>query len=164
VHIENIGFNQEVSVAHRQVDAAVGYAMNEPLDLKERGYRVREFDVYHWANLAGAGIATSDTMIARHPQLVRAFVRATRHGLADTLHDPTAAYRISAAAIKIKLNDRVQRAVLRRAIAFWQPEPGHPLGWVDPRIWSRTARLLYRFKQIPHPVSARSFYTDEFIP
>lgn len=164
VTISSIGFTQVESVAHHKVDAAVGYAMNEPIQLRRQGYKVKEIDIYPWANLAGAGIAAGDTLIARHPRVVRAFVQATLRGLRDSLHNPTQAYRISAAAVKIRTGAKTQQAVLRRAIDFWRPEPGHPLGWMDPVIWSRTARLLFQFKQIPHSVSAGMYYTNRFIP
>jgi NitT/TauT family transport system substrate-binding protein len=163
VSIRTIGFTQPASVAHHQVDAAVGYAMNEPLYLREQGYAVDEFDVYHWANIAGAGLATNDRMIARHPSIVRAFVQATLAGLSDTLRDPNQAYRISARAIKISLDDRVQRAVLQRALAFWRAEPHRHLGWVDPSIWKQTASLLYQYKQIARPLNAGSYFTNAFV-
>jgi hypothetical protein len=58
----------------------------------------------------------------------------------------------------------LQKQILKRAIDFWRAEPGHPLGWVDPTVWQRTARLLYTFKQIPRQVAPSSYYTERFIP
>lgn len=165
VKIESIGFQQVPTVAHHKVDAAVGYAMNEPIELRQQGYRVSEIDVYHWANLAGAGIATSDAEIAAHPAMVRAFVQATIQGLRDTLRDPSAAWAASIRAVPgLAAQAHAQRAVLQRALDFWHAEPGHPLGWMDPQVWSRTARALYQFKQIPRPVSPAAFYTNQFVP
>jgi NitT/TauT family transport system substrate-binding protein len=163
VSIKTIGFTQPASVAHHQVDAAVGYAMNEPVYLREKGYRLTEFDIYRWANIAGAGVATSDAMIAQHPGIVRAFVRATLAGLRETLRDPNQAYAISARAIKISLDDKVQRIVLQRSLPFSRPEPNHPLGWVDPKIWQKTASLLYQYAQISRPLPAGSSYTNDFV-
>lgn len=165
VSLEYINFTQVPSVAHHKVDAAVGYANNEPIKLRQEGYRVQEFDIYHWVNLAGAGIAAGNTLIARHRALVQAFVRATVQGMRDTLRNPNEAFRISEQAVpEIKVQQRENRAVLTRSLDFWRPEKGHPLGWVHPQIWTRTAQLLYRFKQIPHPVSASRFYTNRFVP
>jgi hypothetical protein len=64
----------------------------------------------------------------------------------------------------VRSHARFQQAELNRALAFWQPETGHPLGWVDPTIWSTTARLLYRYGQIKKRVSAQTYYTNQFIP
>jgi len=163
VSIRSVGFTQVESVAHHKVDAAVGYAMNEPVQLRHQHFRTSEFDIWKWANIAGAGIAAGDQEIARHPDDVRAFVRATLHGLRDTLRAPRQAYGISARAIKIHSEADFQRAVLMRSLDFWRPERGHPVGWVDPRIWRDTARLLLQFQQIPRPLDASRFYTNQFV-
>lgn len=164
VRVRSIGFTQVESVAHGKVDAAVGYAMNEPVELRHQGYGVQEFDIFQWANIAGAGIATGDGEIARRPNVVRAFVRSTVQGMAETLRNPDEAFRISEAQVpEIKAQPSVQRDVLSRCLDFWRAEPGHALGWMNPQVWSETGRLLYRFKQIPHPVSPSPFYTNRFV-
>ncbi|MGH2448550.1 MAG: ABC transporter substrate-binding protein [Chloroflexota bacterium] len=164
VSIHTAGFSQAQLVAHHRVDAAVGYAMNEPLQLRASGHHVDELDLYHWANFAGAGIAVGDAEIVHHPKLVRAFVSATIHGLRDTLAQPAAAFRAAERAVpEIKVQAGLQRAVLRRCLAFWRAEPAKPLGYVDPRIWQNTARLLYSFHQIPSPVNADRFFTNRFV-
>jgi NitT/TauT family transport system substrate-binding protein len=163
VHVEAINFTQVTSVETHKVDAAMGYAMNEPVELRSQGYKVGEFDVYHWANLAGAGIATSDAMIAHHPAVVRAFIAATLHGLRDTLHNYRQALAISARAVpELRANLALQARILKRALHFWQPA-GVPLGAMDPHVWALTARVLYEFHQIPHPVTPTNFYTNQFI-
>lgn len=164
VRIMSIGFTQVTSVANHKVDAAVGYATNEPVEIQHDGYRINELDVYKYANIAGAGIAAGNGEIAKHPAAVRGFVRATLHGLADTLRDPSSAFAITRHAVpQLTAQDTVQRAVLQRSLDFWRAEPGHPLGWVDPGIWATTAHLLYRFKQIPRQVSPAGYYTNRFI-
>lgn len=164
VRIMSIGFTQVTSVANHKVDAAVGYATNEPVEIRHEGYQINELDVYKYANIAGAGMAAGNSEIAKHPAAVRAFVRATLHGLADTLRDPQAAFAITLRAVpQLAAQRSVQRAVLQRSLSFWQPEAGHPLGWVDPAVWTTTARLLYQFKQIPHAVQSTPYYTNRFI-
>lgn len=165
VSIKTIGFTQAEAVAHHRVDAAVGYAMNEPVQLRQEGYRVSEMDIYRNVNLAGAGIVASQDEIRRRPQIVRAFVAATLHGLRDTLQHPGEAFVDAEQAVpEIRAQPGIQRAVLNRSLAFWQPEPRHSLGWIDPAVWSRTADLLLRFRQVPHAVTAHNLYTNRFIP
>jgi len=164
VSIKSISFTQAQSVAHGKVDAAVGYAMNEPVELRQQGYRVGEFDVYRYANLAGAGIAAGNAVIAKHPAIVQAFVRATLRGMQDTLRNPEQAFADAAAAApEIRAQRQVSHAILQRALDFWRPVNGHQLGWIDPQVWNTTARLLYQFKQIPHRVASTRFYTNRFI-
>lgn len=165
VKIESIGFNQVQSVAHHKVDAAVGYANNDVVHLRQLGYRVTEFDIYRHANIAGAGLAAGTSEISKHPSTVRAFVRATIMGMRDTLNDPIAAFRITEQAVpEIRSDQKAQMAVLLRTLDFWKPQSGKPLGWVDKRVWASTASLLHRYGQISTATPATSFYTNRFIP
>lgn len=165
VSIKTIGFTQLASVSQRKVDSAVGYAMNEPVELRSAGTAVNEIDIYHYANLAGAGVAAGDSALKGRPAAIRAFVQATLKGLRDTLKDPAYAFTASEAAVKgIRAQAKVQRAVLQRCLAFWRAEHGHPLGWIDPAIWRATAAALYRYRQIAHPVTASQYYSESFIP
>lgn len=165
VSLEEIGFTQLQSVANHKVDAAVGYANNEPVELRQEGQAVQEFDVYHWVNLAGAGVATGDAEIKNHPTIVRKFVAATVQGMKDTLSNPNQAFVISEHAVpEITAQPGRNRAVLDRSLSFWRAERGQPLGWIDVGVWKRTAKLLLQFKQIPHAVAPSSFYTNRFVP
>lgn len=162
--IKTIGFTQVQTLSAHKVDAVVGYANNDVVQLTARGTAVNEIDVYKYANLAAAGVVASDTEISKNPGMVRAFVQATLHGLRETIARPAEAYRISAGAVsEIKAQPAVQHAVLARSLDFWRAEPGHRLGWVDPVVWQRTAGALYRFKQISKPVKPGPFYTNQFV-
>jgi NitT/TauT family transport system substrate-binding protein len=163
VTIQSIGYTQVAAVASGQVAAAMGYAPNDPVSLRAQGKSAGEFDVYKWAYLAGAGIATSDMLIKKNPAVVRAFVGATLKGLRYTLKHPSTAFTISKSSIPGFTNDALQRQVLNRVIAFWKPA-GVPLGHMDPRVWNLTAKVLYQFKQIPQRVPASRYYTNRFVP
>jgi len=161
VSIEPINYTQVSEVAAGKVAAAMGYAPNEPIELASEGKRVGEFDVYHWANIAGAGLATSSSLIAHHPSLVRRFVQATLKGLRYSLAHPAKTFGFCRASIPNFTNPSLQRKVLNRALDFWRPA-GVPLGQVDPKVWRLTASILLRYKVIAHPVDARRFYTNQF--
>jgi NitT/TauT family transport system substrate-binding protein len=164
VTVKTIGFTQAQTLSAHKVQSVVGYANNDVVQLTARGTAVHEIDVYHYANLAAAGVVANDSEIGKDPGMVRAFVRATLHGLRETIAHPAEAYRISAGQVpEIKAQPAVQHAVLARSIDFWRAEPGHPLGWIDPAIWQRTERVLYRFGQISRQVKPSDFYTNQFI-
>ena len=63
--------------------------------LRQQGYGVTVLPIADLVHLEGAGIATSDTLVAQHPDLVRRFVQATYRGLKETNADPVAAFAIS---------------------------------------------------------------------
>lgn len=165
VKIQSIGYTQVAAVLAHKVTAAMGYATNEPVELRSQGMPVTEFDIWHWANIAGAGLATSKTEIARHPALVRAFVQATRKGLEYTLHHPAAAWAITQRAIPdvTRPHPTLQHAVFVRTMDFWQPRAGLAVGCSNPQVFTTTARLLYQFKQIPVQVNAAQYYTNRFL-
>jgi NitT/TauT family transport system substrate-binding protein len=162
VNIEVIGFDQVAAVASGQVAAAMGYAPNEPVELRSEGKKVGEFDVYRRTNIAGAGLATSDALIAHKPSLVRAFVGATLRGLQYVLAHRVRAFSISRHFIPGMTDPSLQQRILDRAIAFWRPA-GVALGRMDPSVWNKTERVLYRFKIIPNRVKASSFYSNAFV-
>lgn len=162
VHIESINFTQVPAVVAGKVDAAMGYAPNEPVELRALGKKVGEFDVYHWADIAGAGIATSDSMLAKKPKIVRTFVRATLRGLRFTLEHPARTFALCRASIPGITDLKLQRRILYRALDFWKPARV-PLGHMDPHVWQATERILHRFGQIPNQVRPGRFYTNRYV-
>jgi NitT/TauT family transport system substrate-binding protein len=162
VKIEPINYNQVADVADHAVDAAMGYAPNEPVELRHLGKKVGEFDVYRWANIAGAGVATSDSLIKSNPHLVRAFVQATLKGLRFTIHHPKRAFEFCKQSIPDFTGPNLQRAVLNRAITFWKPA-GLGLGHMDPAVWRLTARVLLQNRVLSGKVTAGNYYTNRFV-
>lgn len=168
VTIRSIGYTQVESVAAGKVDAAVGYSVNEPVILARRGYRVTTLQVGDVANLVAPGLVVGRTLATHDPALVRAFVQATLHGLADTIADPHAAF---AMARKVNgLADMRGRdvgdnyAVLLRAIDFWHGAAtrAHGLGYADPSQWRDSTRILRAIGVLAHIPAPTSLYTNTF--
>jgi len=67
VNVETIGFTQAESVAAGKVDAAVGYAMNEPIRLQQEGYTPSVIEVADYIDLVANGIITNEKRLARAP-------------------------------------------------------------------------------------------------
>ena len=59
----------------------VGYAANEPIQLKAQGFDVTELRVADYVQLAANGILASEKVIAEDPKLVSAFVGAFLKGI-----------------------------------------------------------------------------------
>ena len=107
-----------------KVEVAIGYAMNEPVLLRQQGEQVdllRVADIY---NLAANGIVVSERLIAEEPALVRGFVRAALRGLQDTLNSPDEAFALSLGFIpEAKLGKpELQRQVLQESLDYWRNE------------------------------------------
>jgi NitT/TauT family transport system substrate-binding protein len=168
IKVDSIGYTQATSVAAGKVDAAVGFSTNEPVLLARHGYKVSTIEVSSVADLVGPGLVTSRNLVARNPVLVRAFVQATLHGLADTIADPRAAFALCrrepglTALHGADVDD--QFAVLLRTIDFWHDAGTrtHGLGYADPRQWRDSARILQEIGQVPHPPRPATLYSNAF--
>jgi NitT/TauT family transport system substrate-binding protein len=166
VHIEVIGYNQVSQVAQHQVDAAVGYAMNEPVQLQHLGYAVTVLPLANAVRLAGAGIITSQHLAATNPDLVRRFVQATYRGLRDTIANPDAAFTIARRYISGLSGSQLQlqRAVLNAAVKYWAaPADGH-LGCASLSQWATMQQALLSQHQIATTKNPSSFFSNQFVP
>ncbi len=166
VHIEAIGYAQVAAVAEHRVDAAVGFAMNEPVQLQLQGSAVTVLPIYTLVPLAGPGVVTSRSMIAQHPDLVRRFVAATYRGQKETDADPVAAFAIARKYMP-SLSSRqatYQLAVLRAAVPYWTPPAGRGLGCANLAWWTATQNTLLAQHQITARTDVSALFTNRFVP
>ena len=163
VTLDSIGFNQVQALAADQEDAVVGYVNNEPVQLRAEGYEVNVIRVADFVQLAANGILTNESMIAQHPEQVRAFVGAFLRGLVDTIADPDAAYQISKQYVEslAEANEAVQKEVLALSIEFWQAD--HP-GFSDPVAWDYMHFILLDMGLLAEPLDLDAAFTNEFLP
>jgi len=163
VTLDAIGFNQVELMAAGQQDIIVGYAANEPLQLRAQGIAVTELRVADYAQLAANGILASEKIIAENPKLVRAFVGAFLKGLADAMADPDEAFQLSESHIPnfSDLDANVQKQVLETSIEQWQTE--RP-GYSDPQAWENMQAVLLDMGLITEPQDLSKAFTNEFIP
>lgn len=156
---EEIGFTQVETLLAGQVDAVVGYANNEPVQLRAQGEAIDVIQVSHYIDMVANGIITNETTIAENPELVHRLVRATLRGLAYTLENPDEAYEISKKYVE-GLDDS-RRAVLEASLPMWEAAV---LGHTDPKSWERTEEVLLEMGLLDAPLAdLESAYTNEFI-
>lgn len=163
VILDSIGFNQVELMAAGKQDIIVGYAANEPVQLRAQGIPVTELRVADYVELASNGILASEKVISEDPDLVRAFVGAFLKGLADTIADPDEAIAVSEPHIPnfSDLDPNVQRKVLEISIEQWKAER---LGFSDPQAWENMQDVLLDMGLIPEKMDLSRAYTNEFIP
>jgi len=162
VNLVSIGYTQAESLVAEQVDAAVVYAMNEPVRLREQGYQVSELLVADYVNFVSNGLITNEKTIREQPELVRGMVRALIRGLQDTLADPDAAFAICRRYVP-EIDEKaapLQRAVLQAALDFWR---GEPLGWSDPAAWEVSLAFMRQSGMLSHDLDVNSLYTNKFV-
>ncbi len=162
VNLQVIGYTQVASLVEGRVDAAICYAQNEPVQLRESGYDLNLLDMDDYTQLVSAGIVTNEATIENDPELVEGITRAFLRGLEDAVADPDAAFDIARAAIP-EMDDaaaKVQRAVLDASIAIWRSEQ---FGRSDPEAWVESVALMRRIGLITTDVDPESLYTNRFV-
>ncbi len=163
VNLISIGYTQAENLVAGQVDAAVVYAMNEPVRLREQGYEVSELLVADYINFVSNGLITNEKTIREQPDLVRGMVRAIVRGLRDTLDDPDAAFAICRRHVP-EIDDAgapLQRAVLQAALDFWR---GDLLGESDPAAWEASVAFMRQSGMINVDLDPAQLYSNEFVP
>lgn len=167
IAVQEIGFTQAQAVLEDKVPVAIGYAMNEPVILRQQGEEVdvlRVADVY---NLAANGIVVSERLIAEDPELVRAFIGAAVKGLRDTLDNPDEAFELSLRSIpEAQLGDvALQRQVLQESLPYWYSEltTAEGLGYTDAAVWTKTEQFMRDAALLAGPVDVGAAFTNDFI-
>lgn len=163
VTLDTIGFNQVEALASDQVQAAVIYVNNEPIQLRAQGFDVDVLRVADYMRLASNGLITNETTLTERSDLVRRMVQAILMGVADTLADPDAAYEICKKYVENldQADQVVQKKVLAASMEFWRAE--RP-GYSDPQAWQNMQDLLLDMKLLDQPLDLSKAFSNEFIP
>ena len=166
VKIRSIGFTQVQALERKQVDAVMGYASNEPIQLRHLGVKVNTIPVWEHLNLVSNGLITSQDKLSSDPQEAAAVVRATMKGLQYTIDHPEEAFQISLKYVPEAAQDKeIQMEVLKSSIELWQSQATkeHGLGYTDPNMWKTTLDFLKSIGLIKHDVDLSKAYTNQFV-
>ena len=163
VNLVSIGYTAVESLVTEQVDAAVVYAMNEPVQLRQQGYEVSMLSVADHIDFVSNGLITNQKTISEQPELVRAMVRALMRGLRDTLDDPDAAFDICRKHVP-EIDDEsapLQRAVLQESLTYWQADV---LGRSDPAAWAASEAFMRQIGLIDAELDPDTLFTNDYVP
>jgi NitT/TauT family transport system substrate-binding protein len=162
ITLEVVGYTQVEALVSGQVDAAVIYANNEPIQLAARGYQVNVIRVTDYVDLASNGLLTNEKTIAENPELVRGMIRAILRAVKDAIADPGEAYRISRKYVEgLGEDDPIQKQVLAETIVFWKSDKP---GWSDPAAWRNTEATLRSMGLLTGDLDITQAFTNEFLP
>lgn len=166
VELVSIGYTQVAAISEGQVDAALCYAMNEPVQMQASGEEVDVIYVADYANLVSNGLFTNEQTIEENPELVQGMVRAVLRGIAFTVENPDEAFEISLEYIPQATGDAtteaISRAVLDESIKFWEAGSGQ-LGLSNPDEWQAAQRIMKQMDLVGEQDDVESMYTNQFI-
>jgi NitT/TauT family transport system substrate-binding protein len=162
LNVQEVGFNQFQLVLEDELDIASGYAMNEPVRLREAEGGASVLAVADYFPLVSDGVISNEQLISEEPALVQGFVRATLRGLRDTLDNPDEAFELSLPYIPEADLDNAAfaRTVLQESLPFWQ---GERPGYSDPQMWQESHSFLVDLELLNAPIDYEAGYTNAFV-
>lgn len=161
VNLVDIGFGVQPLLVG-QVDALMGFSMNEAIEAESAGMPVNELSIADYGVAAyGLTVATNDKLLQSRPEVVRAFLRATRRAVEATAADPTGAVQAVAAAAS---ETDVQRElkVLAKTLPFWTVKGAAlaSFGGQTQQGWQQTVDTAQRVGLVEKAPSAKDLFVS----
>jgi NitT/TauT family transport system substrate-binding protein len=162
-------FGQAVALREGQVDAATGFANNEPVQLGRSGFPVSVLTIDEITPLPGPGLTVGEETLASRGPALRAFVAATLRAMAEIEVNPTLGLEDAIAVVPELGSDREgQLAVLRATIEMWRSPytAAHGLGALDADAWGRSIDFMRTLPDlaVPTDMTADQLLTEELLP
>lgn len=161
-------FGQVVALRERQVDAATGFANNEPVQLELAGIETVVLRVDDVTPLPGPGLTVGVDTLAAKDAALEAFVAATLRSMDEITADPEAGLEAAIAEVPELGEDRdTQLAILRATIEMWHSPytEQHGLGAIDEAAWARSVEFMRTLPDsvVPRELPPEQLVTEELI-
>ena len=156
-------FGQGVAVGSGQVDAATGFATNEPVQLTLEGLGVDVLRVADVAPLPGPGLVTGRDTLARKGDALRSFTSATIRAMEDISADPQLGLEATFARVpELSSDPETQLAILEATIESWTSDFARENGFgsVDPASWTSGLEIM---RSLPGSVVSDSLTVEDLV-
>lgn len=160
-------FGQGAAVAAGAVDAATGFANNEPVQLELQGEEAVVLRVDDIVALPGPGLTSGTSTIEAKGEAVGAFVAQTLRAMREIAADPEKGLEAAIAAVpELGQNRATQRAILDATIEMWQNDltGREGLGAIDRDGWTESIAFLTELGLAAKPVTVDDLIDPRFIP
>jgi NitT/TauT family transport system substrate-binding protein len=166
--VEYPDFGQGVAVQQGAVDAATGFANNEPVVLERSGSPATVLHVDDVVALPGPGLISGVAPLETKGDAVRAFVDATLRAMSEIAADPSVGLEAAIRTVPELASDREgQLAILQATIATWSrpgATAGGPYGAIDRAGWEASLAYLTELQLVPNPVTVDDLIRADFLP
>lgn len=161
VNLVDIGFGVQPLLVG-QVDALMGFTMNEAIEAESAGMPVNELSIADYGVTSyGLTIATNEKFLQANQPLVRAFLRATRKAIEASAAEPNAAVQaVAAAASETDVNRELK--VLAKTLPFWTAK-GAPIatfGAQSQQGWQQTVDVAKRVGLVEKAPAAKDLFVS----
>jgi NitT/TauT family transport system substrate-binding protein len=162
--VEYPDFGQGIALQQGAVDAATGFANNEPVQLEIEGIETFVMHVDDIVDLPGPGlIAGTATLDTKH-DAVAAFVAATLRAMDDIAADPDRGVDAAIAAVpELGLEREKQSDILAATIETWTGGAGG-FGAIERSGWEASIAYLTELGLVPNPVTVDELVREDLLP
>ncbi len=164
--VEFPDFGQATALQQGQVDAATGFANNEPIQLRNAGIEPVVLTVDDVVPLPGPGLVTGTATLASKADALRAFTAATLDAMTQIQNDPQSGLDATFAAVpELGQDPDLQRQILDATIASWKnPRTGGELGSIDTDGWTQSLAFMTELGLVPNPVTVDQLVDTSLLP
>jgi len=162
--VEYPDFTQRIAVEQGAVDAATGFANNEPVQLELAGETVVILRIDDITPLPGPGLIAGVDTLERRSAAIAAFVTTTLRAMDEITADPELGLEAAIAAVPELGSARdAQLAVLEATIESWSGsyQASRGLGSVDRDGWAASIEYLATLGLVPNPVTVDDLVRDD---
>jgi NitT/TauT family transport system substrate-binding protein len=159
-------FGQATALQQGAVDAATGFANNEPIQLGNAGVSTVVLRPDPAAEMPGPGLIASTATIAAKGAALKAFVAASLKAMNEIETDPNKGVDASIAAVPTLGQDRpTQLKILEATAAMWESDftKANGTGAIDTAGWTRAIAFLTSLGLAPNPVTAEGLTTSSLL-
>jgi NitT/TauT family transport system substrate-binding protein len=160
-------FGQGVALQQGAVDAATGFANNEPVQLELTGEQAVILRVDEVTPLPGPGLIAGTTTLSAKSAAISAFVAATLRAMTEIAADPQVGLDAAIAAVPELAEDRAkQLAILEATVAMWESPTATAggLGAIDVDGWTKSIAFMTTLGLVASPVTADQLTSSAYLP
>jgi NitT/TauT family transport system substrate-binding protein len=165
--VEYPDFGQGAAVTADAVDAATGFANNEPVQLELTGEDATVLHVDDIVPLPGNGLIVGTSTLETKREAIAAFVDATLQAMRDIEADPTRGLDAAIAAVPELGQARdTQAAILDATIDVWTgpTQEAGGLGAISTDDWQASIDYLTTLELVPNPVTVEQVVDASLLP
>jgi NitT/TauT family transport system substrate-binding protein len=164
LQLADIGFGVQPLLVG-QVDALMGFTMNEPIEAESAGMPVHELMIADAGVKAyGLTIAANERFLKEQGDLAKGFLKATKRAMEEAGKDQQGAVAILAKAVP-ETNVERELKVLKRTIPVWAgPDTkANGLGWQTEAGWQQTVQTVTNLKLVEKAPAVKDLFTTSYL-
>jgi putative riboflavin transport system substrate-binding protein len=165
--VEYPDFGQGAAVAQGAVDAATGFANNEPVQLQLAGEEVTILRVDDVVPLPGNGLIAGTSTLDAKSDAVAGFIAATLRAMEEIAANPDVGLDAAIVAVPELASARdVQAAILDATIEVWKgpAQEARGFGAIEPSDWEESIAYLQTLGLVPNPVTVEDVVETGLLP